>query len=173
MKLTSYQHWLGAENPTFSEDISRVNQSGRVLTGKNCEFHLGVHSWTIHYTICKYKEETVLKKDGSNPGGNGAHVHTPAQSGTSLFIEIVDDEQKIIETLGRIMTPSMVHLATNEDNYRKLNGSNDCITLMSANLSNCIFIFIQLYHSFISFDSWIIKRHFRTTTIGNITESFL
>ena len=124
MKLTAYEHWLGAENPIMSAEINRAFKTSIALTGRNYKLTMGSKSWNIHYTISRLKDD-LSKKD------------TPNISGVAIFIEVVDDEKIIAETLSRYLSPNSVHQLMSEGERAKLRGANQKVSLLSATALNC------------------------------------
>jgi hypothetical protein len=123
IKLTSYEHWIGTDNPNFSAEIGKAYKTLTPITGKNYHIKLNGKSYVIHYSIARMREE-VVKKDAFAPG-------------VALFIEVVDDAKIIRETLGRYMSPQLVNHAMQESEREKLRGVSQKLHLMSATIIDC------------------------------------
>jgi hypothetical protein len=137
MKLTSYEHWIGTDNPAFSAEIVKAYKILTPITGKNYRIRLNGKSYIIHYTIARMREDAV-KKDAFAPG-------------VALFIEIVNDAAIIRETLGRYMPPQLVHHAMQESEREKLRGVSQKLHLMSATIIDCKFKILETLVQFILF----------------------
>jgi hypothetical protein len=124
MKLTSYQYWLGHENPSIANEIARVFKGKAALCGKNAKFILNGISTVIHYSIARLIENS--DKD------------TAKKAEVVLFIEIINDERIIFETLSRYMIPSKVQQVVTPEGRGNLVGSKQKFSYFSATITNCI-----------------------------------
>ena len=123
---------MGGDNPSLLSDISKAFRSMTPMSGKNTKLVLNGHAWNIHYTVSRMRED-IVKKDGAAQG-------SPNSFGVALFIEIVDDEKVIADTLGRYMTPAMVHHTMSIDERQRLRGISEKMTLVSASILNCMIL---------------------------------
>ena len=139
MKLTSYQYWLGNDNPSISAEVAKVYKGKAASAGSNAKLTLHGNSWTVHYSITR-----LLNEDLQNPKKDSIK-----EPGVVIFIELVDDEKIIWETLSRYMQPLKVQQAMSPEKRSSLVGTNQKIAYLSASITNCIFI-IPLNASFIS-----------------------
>lgn len=137
MKLTSYEFFIGADNPVLSSDISKAQKSVVPISGRNYRFRMGSQSWNVHYSIAQMKDDSATK---SAPTSSDVKI--------AIFIEIVDDERIIFETLGRCLPPQLVHQAMQPTEITKLRGNCQNLTLISASITNCGYFFGMYYGLF-------------------------
>lgn len=128
MKLTSYEFFLGADNPSLSSDISKAQKSMSPISGRNYRFRMGPKTWNVHYSIARMREDSSTKALTGTPNN---------ETKTAVFIEIIDDERIIFETLGRCLPPQMVNEAMQATEITKLRGNKQNLTLVSASITNC------------------------------------
>lgn len=127
MKLTSYQYWLGNENPSISNEISKVFKGRPGSSGRNAKFILHGASYIIHYSIARLRSDNTKQTSESDP----------IKSEVVVFIEIINDERIIIETLSRYMIPTKVQQVVSPEGRLNLVGSSQNISYFSATITNC------------------------------------
>ena len=123
MKLTSYQYWLGGENPTISSEIAKIYKGKAASVGKNVKFTMHGNAYFIHYSITRLKN-LGAPNDSMNPE-------------VVLFLEIINDERIIYEALSRYMTPGKVENVISLEGRSKLLGNKQRISYLSATITNC------------------------------------
>jgi len=125
MKLTSYQYWLGNENPSISNEIAKIFKGKIASSGKNSKLTFHGIPYVIHYSIARLRSEN-------------AENSTANKSEVVLFIEIINDERIIFETLSRYMIPSKVQQVVTPEGRGNLVGSKQKFSYFSATITNCI-----------------------------------
>ncbi|KAI9349437.1 hypothetical protein DFJ73DRAFT_625475 [Zopfochytrium polystomum] len=146
MKVTGFDYWLGKENHVLINDLQRVYRGEGTVQAQNCNIYIGGEDINVNYTIVKMTElipsnlsnadstESYRSRQASTASGRApSDIDSTAVAGVVLVIEDISKEKRVMATLGRYMSPSLVSRVMAEGNA-VLAGTRQAISVLFANL---------------------------------------
>ncbi|KAJ3038611.1 hypothetical protein HDV00_000455 [Rhizophlyctis rosea] len=126
MRQTSYETWLRPGNETLIADIKRSYRTPGTVMAQDYELVVsGKTKRNVNYTIAQMTA-------GSH---DGQELDQGAVTGVVIVIEDIGKEKRVLSTLGRYMSPALVHQVMDEAGSA-LGGTRQKISCIFADLRN-------------------------------------
>jgi len=118
MRSTPYYEWLLPHNPILVQDIEQVLQQGRLLERIDAKFinHSTEEELQYNYTI-----QPLM-------------THSAEPSGLLLVVQDVSNEKKVMATLSRYMSSSLVEQVLNTEGGAMLGGTSQQVSVLFSDI---------------------------------------
>ncbi|KAI8914161.1 hypothetical protein EDD86DRAFT_187051 [Gorgonomyces haynaldii] len=134
MKLTSYQHWLGADNPRLVDEINKVITTNYHTSGTNCKLVVKGASEPryVNYHIAPIRYSEQMDQERIRPKSAKQKPTQQENNGILLFLQDTSPEASMIEALGRQLDHTTIDMI--KDTPMMLEGIEARMTVMCCDI---------------------------------------